>query len=94
MPRYFFHQIHGEERIEDHEGSVHATLDGARLEALAGALEIMVNRLWKGEEPNHSRFEIADLAGNVVLIVPFAEAINRGAQSGSIAEKDVRRDTR
>jgi hypothetical protein len=75
MSRYFFHQVHAGRRIEDHQGSLHSTLDGARNEALTGALEIMVGRLWKGQDPNHSYFEIVDLAGDVVLIVPFQDAI-------------------
>jgi hypothetical protein len=92
MQRYFFHQIHNGHRIEDLEGSVHPTLDSAKQEALTGALEIMVGRLWKGQEPDHSRFEVTDLSGQVVL-VPFKEAINRAAPRGELSEDKLRQAT-
>lgn len=90
MQRYFFHQFRSGKRIEDPEGSVHGTLDSARQEALTSALELMVSRLWKGEDPNHSWFEITDVAGNVVLIVHFAEAMDRAAADGRGGENDLR----
>ena len=77
MQRYFFHQVRADQRIEDHEGSLHPSLDSAKQEALTGAIEIMVGRLWQGQDPNHSRFEITDLMGKVVLVVPFKDAINK-----------------
>jgi len=93
MQRYFFHQIHGDERIEDPEGSVHSTLDSAKQEALTGALEIMVSRLWKGQDPNHSRFDITDIGGQVVLVVPFKDALDRGDKHGELSEGKLRKAT-
>jgi hypothetical protein len=93
MQRYFFHQIRGTEKIEDLEGSMHGTLDSAKQEALTGAIEIMVSRLWKGQDPDHSRFEVTDIAGRVVLVVPFKEAIDRGDKDGELGEGELRNAT-
>lgn len=93
MQRYFFHQVHNGHQIEDLEGSAHPTLDSARQEALTGALEIMIGRLWQGQEPDHSKFEITDLAGQVVLVVPFKEAIGRAAKHGELSEIKLREAT-
>ena len=75
MPRYFFHQIHKGERIPDDRGIDLSDLGEAREEALAGALEIMADRLWQNKEPNHSRFEICDSKGAVLTVVPFSDAL-------------------
>jgi hypothetical protein len=93
MQRYFFHQVQGGKRIEDPEGSLHPTLDSAKQEALTGALEIMVGRLWKGQDPDHSRFEITDIGGKVVLVVPFKDAIDRGDKHGELSEGKLRQAT-
>ncbi|MDB5594171.1 MAG: hypothetical protein JWM36_1132 [Hyphomicrobiales bacterium] len=46
-----------------------------REEAVVAARQIMAERLLKGEDLNHSRFEVVDESGAVVLVFPFQSAI-------------------
>lgn len=75
LPRFFLHQRHGGDLIEDIEGAEFADLDALRREAVLSAREIMSERLLKGEDMNNSAFEIVDEGGNVVLCVSFKEAL-------------------
>ncbi|MDB5651813.1 MAG: hypothetical protein JWL62_3333, partial [Hyphomicrobiales bacterium] len=51
-------------------------LEAAREEAIAGAREIMSNRILTGARSAHWRFEIVDDAGSVVLDFPFTDAMD------------------
>ena len=53
----------------------------------------MVGRLWKGQDPNHSRFDITDIGGHVVLVVPFKDALDRGDKHGELSEDKLRQAT-
>jgi hypothetical protein len=75
MPRYFLNQVHKGELIPDVEGAEFADLEAVRKEAVLAAREIMADRLIKGEEVNHSKFEVLSETGTVVLTLPFSEAL-------------------
>jgi hypothetical protein len=72
MPRYHFHVREFGRLVKDPEGLNLPTVSAARDEAVKAAREI--KRLMRGERPDHSRFEIADETGNLVLVVAFTEA--------------------
>jgi hypothetical protein len=44
------------------------------MKALKAAREIMAERVMRGKNPDHSRFEITDEAGNFILVVAFEDA--------------------
>ena len=59
----------------DPEGAAFETLEAARLEAIAAARQIMVDRILAGKPVDGSQFELSDATGSVVLVVPFEDAI-------------------
>ena len=75
MPRFFFNVREGDKLIDDVEGSVHFSIVEATAEAVLSARELMANSILAGRKPSNSRFEIGDESGQIVLIMPFAEAI-------------------
>jgi hypothetical protein len=81
MSRFYLHQFHDGECIPDFEGEEFASIEAVRAEAVLAAREIMADRMIKGEEPDHSRFEVKDDEGRIVLVFPFLEALsNHGAE--------------
>ena len=64
--------------IEDLDGAEYSSLSEARISAVKGTREIMASRVAVGKQPNHSRFEIAEDSGNIVLVVPFSDAFDGG----------------
>jgi hypothetical protein len=74
MARFYFNVREFGRLVEDPEGIDLPTVDAARDEAIKAAREIMSERLMRGEKPDHSRFEIADESGNLILVVAFTEA--------------------
>jgi len=76
MERFHFHIIGKDSRIEDVEGQHLDGLEAAREEAIAGAREIMSTRILLGTRSAHWKFEIANEAGQIVLELPFTEAID------------------
>ena len=50
---------------------------------MLAAREMMANSIRAGRKPTDSRFEIGDDSGQIVLIMPFEEAI--GSDSGAVA---------
>ncbi|WP_046348069.1 DUF6894 family protein [Sphingomonas changbaiensis] len=74
MPRYFFHIVDGR-TVRDEEGQECPGLDEARAEAVASARSIMREALWSGRLPLNECIEIADEKGQILLTVPFREAV-------------------
>ena len=72
MPRYYMHLRYAGELCEDLEGADFENLSAARAEADACACGIISGR---GREVGTSSFEIADAAGEILLVCPFQEAI-------------------
>jgi hypothetical protein len=75
MPRYFFHVVDGEERLEDAEGVPLPDERAARKMAVHIAREIMAESLRNGEPIDGQVFEVADENGEVVIRMPFKSAI-------------------
>jgi hypothetical protein len=72
MPRYYLHVRTPTDLIKDPEGETRADLEAIRLEAIESAREILADR-------RHAiswLFEISDPEGNVLLVVPFTEALS------------------
>jgi hypothetical protein len=78
MPRFHMHIRHVGELLEDEEGQEFPSLVEARTEAVMAARDLMAAAVAAGKrpKPKHSRFEIADESGRVVLIMPFEEAVD------------------
>jgi hypothetical protein len=77
MPHYYMNLRDCDRLIEDPEGHDFPSLAEARMEAIMSARELMSSRVAAGRNPNHSKFEIIDVTGKVVLVVYFEEAIDR-----------------
>jgi hypothetical protein len=75
VQRYFLNQVHRGECIIDDEGECFPDLEAVKNEVIVSAREIMAERLRNGDDLNHSRFEVQDERGQVVLVLPFSEAI-------------------
>ena len=80
MPRYFFHIIDGKD-LPDLEGSLHADLSAARIEAVRYSAEVlkeMPDRFWNAEEwtmtvEDHNRaplFSLKFFAENLAPAAP------------------------
>lgn len=77
MGRFYFHQLRDGAKIIDVEGTDFPNLGAARKEAICSARDIMSDRIMRGEDPDHSCFEISDEAGDVLMIVDFREAYSK-----------------
>jgi hypothetical protein len=80
MPKYYVHQIHKGECIPDLEGADFPDVAALREEVIIAARQIMANRLMKGEVLDHSRFEVSDEMGKLVLTLPFGDAIPKSKE--------------
>jgi hypothetical protein len=74
MPGYHVNQIYKGHCIVDQEGADFPDLAAVRHELILAARQIMANRLMKGEEPDHSRFEVFDENGQLTLTLAFSDA--------------------
>lgn len=75
MERFFFH-LHDRVRLlEDHEGINCATLDEARVRAIATARDVMVGELQRGHLNLAWYILITDKHGNIAAHIPFREAV-------------------
>ena len=74
MARFFFH-IYDEIVVRDDEGLDLPDVAGARAAALAGARALMCDQLKDGRLNLDHRIEVEDEAGERVLILLFADAI-------------------
>jgi hypothetical protein len=77
MPRYNFNVIAQNESFPDVEGQEVADLIAAYNEAIAAARDILADLVREGKPIDHRRFEITDEAGEVLLVVPFINALVR-----------------
>jgi len=76
MPRYFFDLV-GQQTVTDIEGSELASIDEARLEAMKDARAIMSDAVRAGYDVTGRRVEIRDEAGELLAVVPFADALSK-----------------
>ena len=75
MARFFLNVREGGELIYDTEGGEYPSVAEATAEAILSAREIMANNIRTGRKPSDSRFEIGNDLGQIVLVMPFEEAI-------------------
>jgi hypothetical protein len=75
MPRFYFHIIDGQKRIEDPDGSELADLETARSEALKSARDLLADKVRYGHIVDGQQFEIRDANGTVLATIPFRDAI-------------------
>ena len=75
MPCYHFNIQNGTGFIEDEEGRDLPDLDAVRAEALEGIRSILTEDVRKGYLDLGGRIEVLDEAGSLLLVVPFADAV-------------------
>jgi hypothetical protein len=73
VPRYFFH-LHNRVVATDEEGAELADIDAAREKAEEDAREMVCASVREGYLNLDHRIEVADEAGEVVLVVTFRDA--------------------
>ena len=76
VPRFYFHVCNGSGFTEDKEGTEHRNLVAARSNAIRGLRDIMAAELQRGELNLGSFIEIEDEDHQLVMTVPFAEAVS------------------
>ena len=74
MPRFFFNMI-GREKVHDLEGTELPSLAEARTEALEDARVLMSEAILEGFDISSHQIEICNEADEVLLVVPFSDAI-------------------
>ncbi len=75
MPRYFFHVCNGDGFTQDDEGLDLPDLHAARATAVQGLRDIMASELKDGLLKTASFIEIEDENHELLLTVPFSEAV-------------------
>lgn len=75
MARYYLHINNGGGYSEDIEGQELADLDAARAAAIEGVRSLLSEEARQGQLDLSGKIEIADADGNILLIVPFSEAV-------------------
>jgi hypothetical protein len=75
MARYHFHVHECGTVIDDEEGLERPNLESVRHEALISAREIMSNEVKNGKLCLSCHIEVQDETGQVVLTLPFKEAV-------------------
>ena len=75
MARYFLHINNGGGYSEDTEGQELDDLDAARAAAIEGVRSLLSEEARHGQLDLSGRIEIADQDGNILLVVPFTEAV-------------------
>lgn len=75
MSRYFLHIDNGGGFSEDPEGQELADLDAARAAAIEGVRSLLSEEARQGQLDLTGRIQIADAGGNILLVVPFSDAV-------------------
>lgn len=81
MPRFYLHVCNGDGFTEDEEGRELRDLDAARQIAINGLRGILSEEMKAGQLNMASFIEIEDANRELVMIVPFAEAVSVSQQS-------------
>ena len=74
MARYYLHINNGGGYSEDLEGQELPDLDAARAAAIEG-VRSMLSEARQGQLDLSGKIEIADDGGNILLVVPFCDAV-------------------
>jgi hypothetical protein len=76
MARYYLNIRNGGGYVEDMEGQELPDLAAARLQAIEGVRSVLSEEARQGEIDLSGSIEIADQAGNILLILPFSDAVH------------------
>jgi hypothetical protein len=76
MPLYFFNVRCGSDTVVDLEGTDLQDIDLAYREAIEDARQLMSNAILEGRDISSRYIEIRDQAGELLLTVPFLQAIS------------------
>jgi hypothetical protein len=76
MARFYLHINNGGGYAEDPEGQELADLDEAYRKAIDGVRSLLSEEAREGQLDLSGSIEIADCHGNILLIVPFTEAVD------------------
>jgi len=75
MARYFLHINNGGGYSEDTEGQELPDLAAARMAAIEGVRSLLSEEARQGQLDLSGTIEIADADGNILLSVPFSDAV-------------------
>jgi hypothetical protein len=76
MARYYLNLRNGGGYVEDLEGQELPDLAAARLHAIDGIRSVLSEEARRGEIDLRGSIEIADAHGNILLVLPFSDAVN------------------
>jgi hypothetical protein len=82
MPRFYFHVVDSDGIASDEEGLVLEDAAAARDVAVQGARDILAAEIRYGRIDLDWRIDIADNGGEIVLSLPFSDAVQVARKSG------------
>ncbi|MGO7780613.1 hypothetical protein ACC717_10890 [Rhizobium ruizarguesonis] len=77
MPRFYFNILSEAGSLDDWEGTELADLDAARIEAVRDARALMSSAVLLGYDIASRSVEIRNETGDILLVMPFSEAVKR-----------------
>ncbi|MBA8801117.1 hypothetical protein FHW77_004872 [Agrobacterium sp. RC10-4-1] len=75
MPRYFFHVRDADGLSLDTEGAVLSSDEGARVEAVQAAREMLAEKILKNEVVDGAEFEVVRSDGVLVAKIPLKSVV-------------------
>lgn len=75
--RYHFNIVAASETLRDLEGTALPSLEAARAYAIDDARALMSIAVLEGRDISGRRIEVTNESGDVLLVVPFHEALTR-----------------
>jgi hypothetical protein len=76
MARFYLHIRNGGGFVEDLEGQELPDLAAARVQAIEGIRSVLSEETRHGEIDLSGSIEIADGDGNILLVLPFSDAVH------------------
>nr|WP_245521204.1 hypothetical protein [Rhizobium laguerreae] len=77
MPRFYFNILSEAGSLDDWEGTELPDLDAARMEAVRDARALMSSAVLLGYDIASRSVEIRNETGDILLVLPFSEAVKR-----------------
>lgn len=75
MPHFYFHVANGAGFVRDEEGRVLADVPSARAEAISDIRSMLSEEVKRGVLDLRGRVDIVGASGDVVVSIPFADAV-------------------
>jgi hypothetical protein len=75
MPRFYFHLVEGDRRVQDHKGADFESLNAARRAAESNVRDQLVGKILDDDEPDGREYEIADSEGRVLDTIHFSDYV-------------------